>query len=103
MLRVNSPHVQIRKVPHDANRERRIEPRFVTVSMRTPEHGNSARPARSIIILRAKPLLIGVFENLHQCKSLGRRLSVTDPGRLVCKRAIKIDDLRAIVREVWPP
>src|ERR1700722_9159350 len=103
MLRVNSPHVQIRKVAHDANRERGIEARFLSVSMRTLERCKSVGPPRSIVIFRAKALLIGVFENLHQGKTLSRRLSIADPGRLVRKRTIKVDDLRPIMREARPP
>src|SRR5580704_11243937 len=94
--------MQVGDVTHNADGHSSIEARFVVVLIGTLQQCQAIGPAWRIVIFRPKPLLIRVLKYLDQFKSLCGGLAVADPRQLVSGRAVKVVQMRPVVREVWP-
>src|ERR1700722_17392719 len=102
MLRVDSSHMQVGKIAHDADGKGNIEASFLSRVMRTSQQCQPVRPARCVVIVGSKALLIGILQYLDHFNGLRRRFAFADPRQRVSGRAVKISELGPVAGEVGP-
>src|SRR5579864_6300779 len=99
---VDPSNAKVGHIAHGADGERHVKTRHRQSTRRTLQGADSLLPARGIVILRVKPFLAGISENLNQPPSLRYRLRALDPCGSESCRLVKLLEPVDIVAEVWP-
>jgi len=102
VLGVDSSHVQVRKIAHQADSKGGLEAGLVRVVVRIPQRCQTKRPARGVIIFRSQAFPAGVPQYVDEFHRLRCRLAIAEPRWLIAGRPVKADELRTVIGEVGP-